>query len=387
MTIRNYFAIILVIIVIGIMSACNSGTSPLHPDDGILRFVSADICMGCHQRVGNEWIRTKHADALPALESSGFVSSSCYVCHVVSLDGNPANSGYDDPDPTVATRFGGVQCENCHGAGSSHIATLIPHNINLDAAVCGSCHTDVHHPTYDEWQTSAHARAINERDTNTHFGVACLECHSADYIFADSVPENASVNDFQFSITCVVCHDPHDNDNEFQLRKKPLDLCYQCHTSEGAVPGMSPHHPNGDIYQGLGGYEYPNHQYENSAHSSFEEACVTCHMWTAPFSATGSGENAISGHTFLPRIEACNECHPDATDFNIYGAQTEIQGLIDELTAELDAATANDKQTVSYQNAKFNRDFIVADGTRGVHNVKYARALLQDSIDDFEPGS
>lgn len=388
MIIRNYLAILLVLVIIGAVSACQHGTSVLVPTAGGLRFVSADICMGCHQRVGNEWILTKHAIALPALEASGHASDHCYACHVVGLDGDPANSGYDDPDPTVAARFGGVQCENCHGAGSNHIATLIPLNYNLDAAMCGGCHTDAHHPTYDEWETSAHAEALEvPRETNSHFSLHCLECHSADYIFADSISEDMDPFDFDFGITCVVCHDPHSNTNEYQLRVEPLALCYQCHTSEGARPGSSPHHPNGDIYQGIGGYEYPGQPYENSAHTLFEEACVICHMWTAPFSATGSGEDAISGHTFKPRIEACLECHLGATDFDIYGAQTEIQGLLDALTAELNAATDNDKLTVGYLNAKFNRDFVNADGTRGIHNVKYCRALLQDSIDDFEPGS
>jgi predicted CXXCH cytochrome family protein len=386
-TIRNYIAAIFLITLVLLISACNSGTNPVAPATGVLRYISADICAGCHIQVGNQWKLTKHADALPALLTSSHVSSSCYPCHVVGLDGDPSNSGYDDPDPTVAARFGGVQCESCHGAGSEHVATLIPLVANVSAEVCGQCHTGAHNPNYDDWETSLHAQALELNRDNSHFSVGCLECHSADYIFADSVPEDATVDDFQFGITCVVCHDPHSPANEFQLRADPVTLCTECHNTEGAVVGESAHHPNGDMFAGSGGYEYPGYSYVNSAHTNIEDGCVACHMWASPFNATGSGENAISGHSFRPVIQACQECHPDATDFDIFGAQTNIQALLNELKAKLDAATDNDKLLLSYERAKFNYGFVSADGSLGIHNYKYAAALLQDAIDNFEPGS
>jgi len=384
MSIRISF-IVLILGIIGI-AACNSSgvTTPGH---SVLRYVSADICAGCHKGVADEWEDTLHAEALPNLVASGHANETCFVCHVVGLDGDTANSGYDDPDPTVADRFGGVQCEACHGPGSEHIATLVPLVANVSDELCGACHTGAHHPTYDEWLTSAHAAALSNVVALPFFGTECLECHSADYIFADSVPEDAVPSDFEFGITCVVCHDPHSDENDYQLRADVVDLCYSCHTTEGSVPGEEVHHPNGDMYQGIGGYEYPGETYSNSAHTYLADACVNCHMWTSPFDATGTGEDAISGHEFLPVIQACQECHPDATSFDLYGMQTYVQGLIDELQAELDAATDADKLTLNYEYALFNLEFVEQDGSLGIHNPSYAIKLLNDALDNFEPSS
>jgi len=384
----KYVVLPIFFILAGVLAACNSDSGPVGPGPGSqLRYLSANVCSGCHIDMGKEWERTRHASALPDLLAGGHVQDYCIVCHVTGLDGDPANSGYDDPDPVVQERFGGVQCEACHGAGSEHVATFEPLKSNVSGDLCGSCHAGAHHPTYDEWKTSAHADALNERDRSSHFSTECLRCHSADYIFASSVPDTATPADFKYSITCVVCHDPHSKDNDFQLRSDVVTLCGECHNTEDAVPGEGVHHPNADMYRGSGGYEYPGKTYSNSAHTYLGEACVACHMWTSPFDATGNGENAISGHTFKPVIQACRECHADATSFDIFGAQTHVQSLLDALKTELDAATDNDKLTVNYERAKFNYDFVSADGSLGIHNFDYAVSLLEDSIAGFEPGS
>jgi len=385
---RTIVPILLIILVVGLSMACNTGTNPAVPGHGVLKNVSAALCVGCHIELGDEWGNTAHATAEESLLSSDHAGDYCFPCHTVSLDGNPANSGYDDLDPEVAARFGGVQCEACHGPGSDHIATREPMLSNFGADLCGDCHTGGHHPTYDEWAVSAHAVALSlPRETNSHFSTHCLECHSADYIFADSIPEDATPFDFEFGITCAVCHDPHSDENEYQLRKPIVPLCAECHTAGGASPGSNPHHPNGDIFQGTGGYEYPGEDYENSAHTIIENGCAACHMWTSPFNATGQDEDAISGHTFLPLVQACQECHSSATDFDLYGFQTNIANLFAQLEAELDAATDNDKLTLSYERAEFNLHLLEADGSHGIHNPLYVSKLLQDSIDDFEPGS
>jgi predicted CXXCH cytochrome family protein len=377
---------LMILAVLGITVACNSGTGVIPTDPSIAQFLSVDVCEGCHKSTAAEWAQTRHAFALPDLLASGHAGDQCLPCHTVGLDGNPANSGYDDPDPTVAERFGGVQCEGCHGLGGEHVVTFDPLPKHYGSDLCAECHVGSHHPTYTEWEISAHAESlVGPREASSHFSLHCLECHSADYIFADSVSETSTPFDFQYGITCVVCHDPHSGANEYQLRTDVLTLCYECHTSEGSRPGATPHHPNGDMFQGMGGYEYPGEDYTNSAHSFFEDACVECHMWTSPFDATGNGEDAYAGHTFLPLVQACQECHADATSFDYYGAQSTITALLADLKAELDAATDADKLTLAYERAKFNQAFVAADGSFGIHNFDYAVKLLMDSLEDFEP--
>ncbi|HEX9746229.1 MAG TPA: cytochrome c3 family protein [bacterium] len=385
-------ALVILILVMAIFVACQHGKSPVTPDptSQIAKYVSAATCISCHVSKGVEWKTTAHSRALEDLEASGNASSYCYGCHTTGLDDNPGNSGYDDPDEVVAARFGGVQCEVCHGPGSKHVATRELLRISADPAICGQCHSGAHNKNYEDWQTSAHAMALEEpRENSAYFAATleCLGCHSADYIFADSVPEDADAFDFEFGITCAVCHDPHENENPHQLRNDVAALCASCHTAEDALPTQSPHHPQGDVYLGRGAYEYPGEDYMNSGHASFEDGCAQCHMWSSPFDATGNGEDAISGHTFQPVIQACQECHPTATDFNIGGIQDAVDALLSQLDAEIKAATDEDKLTLAYERAKFNYGFINSDGSRGVHNPTYVIKLLQDSIANFEPST
>ena len=371
------------IIFIGTYIGCNSGGDPAIPDPAsTLRFISADLCTACHAGEGAEWEMTAHYRALDDLLQTTW-SATCLECHTTGYDGNTLNSGYDDPDEIVAMRFDGVQCESCHGAGNTHVGDREPVIAGLDAELCGTCHNSPHNQLYTEWQSSAHARSIDRRDTNADFVTECLRCHSADYIFAENIPDNATPDEFDLSLTCVVCHDPHSDEHEFQLRSDRAAICNTCHYS-GAVPGQEISYPQVDLFLGTGGYKYPDESYSNTAHTTIGEACIACHMWTSP---PMREDTPVMGHTFEPTVEACRECHPTLETFDRGGAQTGIQELLDELKAELDAATANDLFTLSYINAKFNYDFIVADGSLGMHNTRYARALLQDSIGDFEPGS
>lgn len=380
---HRYIVAAVVVIVI-IYVGCTPNAEPTAPDMTTERFLGADLCSQCHQEKGNQWRQTGHYHALEDLLASDNAADTCLPCHTVGLDGNPANSGYDDPSPIIAEKFGGVQCESCHGPAGNHTLNFEPLDSPLGADVCGACHDGEHHPTYTEWQESKHATAIDARDLSTHFETECLRCHSADYIFADSIPEDATPFDFEYGITCVVCHDPHLNENEYQLRAPVKELCGQCHTSEDASPGDSVHHSTVEMLEGSGGYEYAFGTYNNSYHTQLDESCVACHMYTAPF--VEEGTPALSGHTWEPQIDACKECHPTLETFDRDGKQTEIMDLLAELQAELDLATDEDKLTASYANAKFNADFVEAEGSHGIHNYRYAKALLEDSIGDFVPG-
>ena len=374
-----------ILVAVVVYIGCQTNAVPTAPGLTSPRFVGADVCSACHIKIGGQWTESRHHDALTDLLASSHHSDSCTHCHVVSLDDNPANGGYDDPNPLVAAKFGGVQCENCHGPGGSHIHDYIPLESPLASDVCGTCHASAHYPTYTEWETSLHATANLEWQNSSHFTTECQQCHSADYIFAASVPEDAEAEDFVLGITCIVCHDPHSTENPFQLRAPIPDICGRCHTDEQPVPGESVHHSTVEMYRGVGGYQFPGEIYVSSYHTTIEEACVACHMYTAPFEETTN--TAISGHTFKPRLEACQPCHQGLDTFDKDGVQTTIQGLLDQLKAKLDAATANDKKGLSYLRAKFNYDFVLNDGSTGVHNFNYAQKLLHDSLSDFVPGT
>lgn len=123
-------------------------------------WVGANKCNGCHGDKVAEWGGTLHAHAIDALRDTNGVfqpiqfGTECIACHSV---------GWKQPggfrDLTNTPHLGGVGCETCHGPANAHVnisgrqyhpvATLAPE-------LCGGCHTDAHHPTYDEYIHSGH---------------------------------------------------------------------------------------------------------------------------------------------------------------------------------------------------------------------------------------
>lgn len=98
-------AILIIIGTLGLFVACQQGSNPVNPGDTVTKFVSASVCSSCHVSKGNEWKQTGHANALESLIASGHAASYCMPCHVTGLDDDTVNSGYDDPDETIAARF------------------------------------------------------------------------------------------------------------------------------------------------------------------------------------------------------------------------------------------------------------------------------------------
>lgn len=357
-------------------------------------------CLKCHQETTFGWRLTGHANALTTLRESGHDADFCVPCHTTGWDSDDGIFGADDAW-TAATSdtliYRDVQCETCHGPASHHnnpyvndpTDVLMPVDSDLwEADLCGQCHSDTHHPYFDEWEDSAHAGAHLTLGGFVASNPDCAECHVAQsferwvttgetgYIAEDPVP-----------ITCQACHTAHSNENPGQLRL-PLGeniICAKCHNAEGTLPGSDVHHATWEVFNGALDFTYPGETYENSAHTSAlaEEACVACHVFRTPYQSEQNP--AKTGHTFEPRVEACQVCHIGATDFDLYGVQTEIQGLITQLETEINAASSADEDTDSYKNAKYILEAMESDGSLGVHNTRYTRKLLQDAIDDFEP--
>ena len=124
------------------------------------------------------------------------------------------------------------------------------------------------------------------------------------------------------------------------------------------------------------------------------DTCVTCHI----------GKD--NSHTFEPAVSACVACHSDAEDFDIDGVQTEVEALIVQvrdlllakglLAAEKEYEIGDDggieEVVVGYEpvvgvypaaeaSALWNYIFIsIEDGSLGVHNPGYTKALLNAAV-------
>jgi predicted CXXCH cytochrome family protein len=215
-----------------------------------------------------------------------------------------------------------VGCEQCHGAGSDHVANpklfniLNPARQNFVQAndTCIQCHSQGQPLTnpikgqYYDWAVGYHA-GLNLSDywkleehklgetTFTHFpdGTAHKNRMQGND-FVQSLMYNRGV-------TCFSCHDPHGTQNDAMLRKPINEICSSCH-SVGSQNG--PHTAT---------LEEHTHHPANSPGSQ----CVACHMPKilpelpgGPFVATHTFHFVTPGDTTSMQIpNACNACHKD----------------------------------------------------------------------------
>lgn len=317
---------------------------PPDPASGFLGYydqaTQKTTCGNCHVGTQADWTGTKHSHAWANLTALGLPDvSSCQGCHTVSENGNlaPAPAGYNVVKDKA---YQDVQCENCHGPGLTHVETpdggTAPlASIHVDTTTgagadptgtCAACHQDTHHPQWEEWRQSMHARMGRHNDEELclqcHTGAGALEAWGVDGAFKeknDPLPVDG--------ITCAVCHDPHDATNPFQLRF-PLastdpsnQLCMKCHnrrsvpiamdstrqSPEGMSGSNSPHGPQGPVLLATAGYQNPNYLdpavLTPSSHGQIAKnptLCAGCHVYGYPATDDAGNSVTVSGHLFRP---------------------------------------------------------------------------------------
>ncbi len=354
-------------------------------------YLGADQCGSCHQDKFDEWSQTGHSRAWATLQESGHAASYCEPCHSVGFEPEPfnGNGGYDE---SPISKYVNVQCENCHGAASEHLAggTPDPTQINIDYSVntCGSCHEGEHHPYLEEWQNSPH----NFDPASSAYGAGsnsfCQGCHEGvaasirlagdagsyplnNFFGGGAIAERPDTTEVaNLGIGCPTCHDPHSDDNPGQLRtvddvylveangENPVitiggvgKLCMQCHHArrgpesqiQNGYDHFGPHaNPQADMAAGKSAYHGvadPNFVWAGPSHLNVQNSCKTCHLNTVEYG--GSGSPAVTGHSFRPTVEACANCHGPISDFDdiialedfdgdgaVEGVQSEVQGLM-----------------------------------------------------------
>ncbi|MCB0298627.1 MAG: ammonia-forming cytochrome c nitrite reductase subunit c552, partial [Calditrichaeota bacterium] len=171
---------------------------------------------------------------------------------------------------------------------------------------------------------------------------------------------------------------------------------------------FGPHaNPQADMMQGASAYHAvadPSFEWADPSHLNVENSCKTCHLSTKEFGA-GPGGAAYTGHTFLPKVDACVGCHGAIADFDdiraledfdgdgsIEGIQSEVTGLI-HLIEDALVATGLDTTGLGFEGALgdttrgtfvqrgagYNMLFVEEDKSLGVHNPDYAIQILQQS--------
>lgn len=304
-------------------------------------------------------------------------------------------------------------------------------------AGCIQCHdnSQVIFSKVIQWEASTHATGGNfERN-----GTSCAPCHTSQG-FLERMETGAQTTADDISNpnppNCYTCHNIHDTytpDDWALTYSDPVDywqtggkagadlgkgnLCANCHQSRVISPWpvagsgeiysitnkrYGPHHgPVGNIIEGIGGYEVSGSMtYENSLHTSLvENSCVDCHM-AEPYGAQSGGHVMSMGYEYHGEIEynvaGCTECHgddPDAIVELIEETQAEIDLLLsdlrtilleDEILDSSNYVVVPIELTADQAGAVVNYKLVGEDRSGGVHNYKYAKALLTNSIESLQ---
>jgi hypothetical protein len=390
-------------------------------------------CISCH---------TVGYDTDPAAVNNGFDDVAKKYNWVFPAVQDQKKGVYDAM-PDALKEFATIGCENCHGPGSQHIKSggnRVEISVSYDSGTCAQCHdAPTHHIKNGEWNNSMHA--VVTEDPSGAGRESCVGCHTGTG-FIDKVKGVTPPDTTYRPVNCQTCHEPHGQTSPdtaaHLVRQESVTLadgtkittagtgglCMNCHQSRvngptyaatsAASSRFGPHHgPQADMLMGTNGYEYGK-TIPSSAHGFVvPDTCATCHM--PAVAETDPAFTHAGGHTFKPawngddktgRIElvaSCQQCHgPDVTTFNfplfdydgdgeIDGVQTEVQHLLDQLSAMLPplgkpktALTIDSTWTRPQLEAGFNWQMVANDGSLGIHNMAYTVGLLKASINDLK---
>ncbi len=318
-------------------------------------------------------------------------------------------TGPDGPTGPAGQTGEGVQnCKDCHGSNQLITGKLF------------------------QWENSVHLLGGHyERNTAT-----CALCHTSQgflEVAGTGATATGGTIEEPLPINCYTCHQIHQTYTQddwaltttdpvtFWVKGEMADigagnLCLNCHQAripspalpEPGVDGMAtltssrfgPHHGSqGVMFTGNAAYEVPGDEpYVNSLHTTLiGNSCVTCHM------APTTGGRDAGGHTFRVEsvdgelnVNGCIQCHTDADELEtlVADTQAEIEDLMLQLGTRLnelgilqdnlELANASSGSPLNLTNvqlgALWNYQYVREDQSFGVHNGKYARALLKNSL-------
>ena len=321
---------------------------------------------------------------------------------------------------------------------------------SLSAGNCGQCHDAMsHHYRNLEWNRAAHGRPPARKGSSScgpcHTTKGFIEAHDPDYAAKDV---RATENEGITCVACHDPHSDDNPHQIRQLGAVTLAdsttvitnggmgrLCMNCHKGRRDAESyifaqlgspsshFGPHHgPQTDMLVGSNAIHYSMSMPVSRHIQSVEDTCVQCHMPELEDTGYTNELHMAGGHTFWPKddkgtadpsddvdiVLTCMGCHGPLKSFNfggedydrdgtIEGVQQEIADMLKELAMLLPPvgvaavdhgllSSGTDAAAVAQLRAVFNHDFVEEDGSYGVHNPKYAAALLRASLDDMQAG-
>lgn len=329
-----------------------------------------------------------------------FTAPSCVKEGPMGLTGANGNNGLNGADGKDVS----VSCLACHSgnnmaqkraefATSAHSSGAIAVDYAGGRAGCARCHSHEGFVQFIEL-------GINDLPVTNPSAWECSTCHGIHKTFEGV--------DYALRVNAPVV--PAAAANGTMDLKGSSNLCATCHQSRTAEPSTEkpgtsytlsvrtgPHHgPQGNLVFGNGFAEIPGSvAYPTKGTSDHLTktggSCVGCHM--ATFTAKQGG------HSYIPSLAKCNSCHEgtDITDYNYGGIQSDTHAKLVQLRDKLielgamkkttvegvDTYAPVDKKSVPMVQAQavFNYFGIEEDRSLGVHNPKYVKALLVNTLE------
>jgi hypothetical protein len=280
------------------------------------------------------------------------------------------------------------------------------------AATCNQCHNDTTLVLSKQIQSAQQGHVAGDDSYVRGTRASCAGCHASDG-FTARIDAGIAAADVEEGIAnptppnCRTCHEIHMSYTSADwalTTTAPVaitatggtydrgggNLCANCHQARRGMADVGfgdgadvtvtsthwgPHHGvEANIFVGEGGYNVSDN---SSIHYMMvEEGCPTCHM-------------VDGGHTLEADVAGCASCHADLDTFDYKGVQTDVQAMYDELAELLEHEgllhdghpVADAVGSEAAVGALWNYMLVYEDGSLGVHNPAYVKALLEAGID------
>ncbi|MCX6244527.1 MAG: hypothetical protein NTU98_07440 [Bacteroidetes bacterium] len=402
-----------------------SGTNGTNGTDGK---DAAETCKQCHakavvDRIATQFELSKHSWGSAAFEEAG--NPGCDPCHT--------QLGFlyvvDNNIPATFTLTGGKWVNNYSAVYSASIGAIS----------CFTCHSSLH-TTYGAADLALSTTAavpmtmrggaltIDLTQDSSRSNL-CVKCHQPRPLTANTSydPSGRLLNYDSLVIDPLFVQ----YDTTPGAQNKGIKPSYRMHNHYGVV---------GAVFAGKGGIEYPGTEDYNSSPHTTVASCQDCHMSEPMYGIAGghafnmrnAKESALSSSTTWNfsgcNVTGCHALNPlDANTAKFKNTRTEIQGLLNDLAAKInavggghdllhrDASATNlwwGLTTNNYDGyldiydassnptgywkltsqpkfpsllnvqvgALINFQFCLREYSLGIHNTQYVRALLTNSV-------
>src|SRR5262245_31721881 len=209
----------LVALISAVVGGCpmSQQPTPAPPQEQQSGYVGADVCMGCHSDLAENFRTTPHVKLFPQAAQEPSAQWGCEACHgpgeahVAAGGGKGAVGGlvtFRDESARVRSEA----CLACHQKEVEQFHFRRSEH-KLTGVACNDCHAP-HFP-----QTPAGLLRQKTPDL-------CFGCHQETRA-TFALPVHHKV--LEGAIRCTDCHTPHGSQSRFALRGVHNETCTQCH--------------------------------------------------------------------------------------------------------------------------------------------------------------